>query len=68
MKTVTGKRMCKILEGRGWTHDHTTGAHRVYKHSASVFNVAVPVHGNHDLKPGTQKDIMKKAGLTDEDF
>lgn len=28
----------------------------------------VPVYGNHDLKPGTQRGIMRDAGLTDDDL
>jgi len=27
----------------------------------------VPVHGNQDLKPGTQRGIMRDAGLTEGD-
>jgi predicted RNA binding protein YcfA (HicA-like mRNA interferase family) len=60
--------MCKILEGRGWVYDHTSGSHRVYKRPGVGWSISVPVHGNRDMKPGTQKDCMKKAGLTDEDL
>jgi predicted RNA binding protein YcfA (HicA-like mRNA interferase family) len=28
----------------------------------------VPVHGNRNLKPGTQRGIMRDAGLTDDDL
>jgi predicted RNA binding protein YcfA (HicA-like mRNA interferase family) len=30
--------------------------------------IIVPVHGNDDLKPGTQHGIMKDAGLTEDDL
>ncbi|HJT35820.1 MAG TPA: type II toxin-antitoxin system HicB family antitoxin [Pirellulales bacterium] len=30
--------------------------------------VVVPVHGNKDLKPGTQHGIMRDAGLTEQDL
>jgi predicted RNA binding protein YcfA (HicA-like mRNA interferase family) len=30
--------------------------------------VIVPVHGNKDLKPGTQRAIMKDAGIADADL
>lgn len=30
--------------------------------------VIVPVHGNRDLKPGTQHGILKDAGLTEADL
>ena len=30
--------------------------------------VTVPVHGNKDLKPGTQRSIMRDAALSDDDL
>ena len=30
--------------------------------------VIVPVHGNHDIKIGTLRSILKQAGLTVEQF
>lgn len=68
MKPVSGKRMCRVLELHGWVFDHTTGSHHIYKHPAHPTSVSVPVHGNHDLRPGTQRRIMRDAGLTDADL
>jgi predicted RNA binding protein YcfA (HicA-like mRNA interferase family) len=68
MKHVSGKRMCKVLEDAGWTFQRTRGSHHIYSHPNSPLIIAVPVHGNHDLKPGTQRDIMRDAGLTDDDI
>jgi predicted RNA binding protein YcfA (HicA-like mRNA interferase family) len=67
VKPVSGKRMCRLLEERGWVHDHTEGSHRIYKR-AGHRTISVPVHGNRDLAPGTQKSIMRAAGLTDADL
>jgi len=68
MKPVSGKRMCKILEARGWIHNRTTGSHFIYTRPGSPVSIPVPVHGNHDLGVGTQKSIMRQAGLTDADL
>jgi len=68
VKIITGKRMCRILEDRGWTLARINGAHHVYRHSATSRRTVVPVHGNQDLKPGTQRAIMCDAGLTDADL
>ena len=68
MKPVSGKRMCKILEAHGWVFDRTKGSHRIYQGGDPSVSIPVPVHGNHDLKPGTQRDIMFQAGLTDADL
>lgn len=64
MKTVRSKRMCRVLESRGWV----VVRHRFYRHADSPRLVNVPVHGNEDLRPGTQRDVMTKAGLTDSDL
>jgi predicted RNA binding protein YcfA (HicA-like mRNA interferase family) len=64
MKPVSGKRMCRLLEERGWQLDRIKGSHHVYRHPATGRSVTVPVHGNADLKPGTQRRIMRDAGIT----
>ena len=68
MKPVSGKRMCKILEARGWTLARKSGSHFIYDRPGAPRPVPVPVHANRDLKSGTQKDIMRQAGLTDADL
>lgn len=68
MKTISGKRMCRILEQRGWTLARINGSHHIYRDAATGRRVVVPVHGNQDLKPGTQRGIMRDAGLTENDL
>jgi predicted RNA binding protein YcfA (HicA-like mRNA interferase family) len=68
MKVVSGKRMCRVLEAKGWAFSRTTGSHHVYVRAGSRFSIAVPVHGNRDLPIGTQRVIMRLAGLTDNDL
>jgi len=68
MKPVSGKRMCRLLEARGWRLARVTGSHHFYRHAATGRRTSVPVHANHDLKPGTQQTIMRVAGLTDADL
>ena len=67
MKPVSGKRMCKVLERRGWVHTRTRGSHHHYEREGHP-RIIVPVHGNKTLKPGTQHNIMKAGGLTDDDL
>ena len=68
MKPVSGKRMCSRLEERGWVLDRINGSHHVYRHAATGRSVTVPVHANTDLKPGTQRNIMRAAGMTAADL
>jgi predicted RNA binding protein YcfA (HicA-like mRNA interferase family) len=68
MKPVSGRQMCKILEARGWQLRRISGSHHIYGRPDIPLTANVPVHGNKDLKPGTQRDIMRVAGLGDEDL
>jgi predicted RNA binding protein YcfA (HicA-like mRNA interferase family) len=67
MKPVSGKHMCRVLERYGWTLDRIKGSHHIYRRSG-YSPISVPVHGNKNLKPGTQRAIMRAAGLTDNDL
>ncbi len=69
MKHVSGKRMCRILEARGWLLARTRGSHHIYSNPAVPgVNISVPVHGNRLLRAGTQRNIMRHARLTDADL
>ena len=68
MKPISGKRMCRILQKRGWVLVRKKGSHRAFQKAGSPKTVIVPVHGNKHLKPATPHGIMKDAGLTDEDL
>lgn len=68
MKPISGKRMCKALERRGWQFARIAGSHHIYKHPDSTDTISVPSHANEDLRPGTQRKIMRQAGLTDDDL
>jgi predicted RNA binding protein YcfA (HicA-like mRNA interferase family) len=60
--------MCRILKKRGWRLIRIKSSHHAFRKPGNPNTVIVPVHGNHDLKTGTQHGIMKDAGLTDADL
>jgi predicted RNA binding protein YcfA (HicA-like mRNA interferase family) len=68
MKRVSGKRMCRVLESLGWTLKRINGSHHIDTRPDSRVQISVPVHRNRDLRAGTQKDIMRQAGLTEADL
>lgn len=61
MDPVTGKEMVALLKREGWALDRVSGSH--HKLVKGGQHVSVPVHGNRELKPGTQHQILKEAGL-----
>jgi predicted RNA binding protein YcfA (HicA-like mRNA interferase family) len=68
MKIISGKLMCRLLEQRGWVLARINGSHHIFRQSATGRRTVVPVHGNQDLKPNTQRSIMRDAGMTDGDI
>jgi predicted RNA binding protein YcfA (HicA-like mRNA interferase family) len=68
MKTVSGKRMCKLLEDKGWKLARITGSHHICLIEGKNDRITVPVHGNQDMKTGLQNFIMKLAGIIEEEL
>jgi len=68
MKTISGKRMCSLLESNGWHLARITGSHHIFVRPGSNLRITVPVHGNRDLKLGLQRVIMKLAGIAETDL
>ena len=69
MKAISGNRFCQILEKHGWILKRTTkSSHFIYVKPGNPATLSVPVHANKDLKKGTQADLMKQAGLTEDDL
>ena len=68
MKSVSGKKLCKIVEKKGWILRKVTGSHHIYTKTGVDKISSIPVHKNKDLKIGTLKALMKIAELTEEDL
>lgn len=59
---MTPKEIVKLLEANGFEYVSSNGSHRKYKNKQTGKLVIVPFHAK-DLKPGTEKNILKMAGL-----
>ncbi|WP_110984248.1 type II toxin-antitoxin system HicA family toxin [Acaryochloris thomasi] len=68
MKSISGKRLCKIVEQRGWLLRKVTGSHHIYENLDVEKILSIPVHRNQDLKTGTLKALMKIAQLSEDDL
>ena len=68
MKSISGKKLCKIIEKKGWILKKITGSHHIYQQSNENKIISIPVHRNQDLKLGTLKSIMKIAQLSENDW
>ena len=68
MKAVSGKRLCQLLEARGWRLRRINGSHHIYMKEGVAARISVPVHGNTVLKRGLQKHLMKIARIEDSEL
>ena len=66
MKAVSGRELARILERKGWQLLRVHGSHFLY--GRGMERIVIPVHGNKTLKTGMQRDLMKQAGLTEDDL
>jgi predicted RNA binding protein YcfA (HicA-like mRNA interferase family) len=68
MKSISGKRLCKVIERKGWVLKRVTGSHHIYEKAGVEQILSIPVHRDQDLKVGTLKALMKIAQLSEEDL
>jgi predicted RNA binding protein YcfA (HicA-like mRNA interferase family) len=68
MKSISDKKLCKIVEQIGWTLKKVTGSHHIYEKLGENKIISIPVHKNQDLKIGTLKALMKIAELTEDEL
>lgn len=59
---MTPKDMVRLLEQNGFEYVSSNGSHRKYRNPVTGKTAIVPFHAK-DLKPGTEKNILKQAGL-----
>lgn len=68
MKSISGRKLCQVIEKIGWKLVRVKGSHHIYTKENVSKIVVVPVHGNRDLPTGTLKGILKDAELTEDDI
>ena len=59
---MTPKQMIRLLEQNGFVLVSANGSHYKYHNPTTNKTPVVPFHAK-DLKPGTEKNILKLAGL-----
>ena len=68
MKAVSGKRLCYLIQQKGWQRKHIKGSHHIFSKAGEVYPVSITVHGNKSLKIGLQKKIMTVAGIEESEL
>jgi predicted RNA binding protein YcfA (HicA-like mRNA interferase family) len=57
------REMIKLIESDGWTLARTKGSHRQYVHPKKPGVVTIAGKPSADLPVGTERSILKQAGL-----
>ena len=66
---LSGRVVLRALERAGFRLERVTGSHHVLrKPGVPGSKVIVPLHGAHDLPPGTLRSIINQTGLSVDDF
>ena len=68
MKSVSGKELVRLLERRGWLLLRINGSHHIYGKTGINIRLSVPVHGNHPLKTGLLKHLLKLAEIAENEL
>lgn len=68
MKSISGKKFCKLLEKYGWQLKRISGIHYIYMKAGISVRISVPVHGNKPLKLGLLKHLLKIAEIQEDDL
>lgn len=59
---MKSRELIKLIEADGWALKRIQGSHHHFKHPTKKGIVTVP-HPKKDIPIGTEKQILKQAGL-----
>lgn len=68
MKAVSGKRLAKLAEQKGWALSRINGSHHVYTMKGRIERLVIPMHGNQSLKIGLQRSLMKIIPIEEDEL
>ena len=63
---VSGREAVAVFRRAGWVLSRTHGSHHILRNPDTGQHLSVP--GHDTLKPGLLTDLIKRAGLTVEEF
>ncbi|MFI5357745.1 MAG: type II toxin-antitoxin system HicA family toxin [Opitutales bacterium] len=67
LPALTAKQVLKVLQQGGLAAGHQRGSHLFLVHPQTGKTTTVPMHPGN-LKRGLLKEIIKQAGLTENEF
>jgi len=68
LRVLSGREVCRILEGQGYSELRRRGSHVVMQRRTDAGTVTVPVPDHSMLAVGTLRSIIRQSGLARELF
>jgi predicted RNA binding protein YcfA (HicA-like mRNA interferase family) len=68
MSGIHADRMIRALERLGWAVARSRGSHHALAKHGRPGVIIVPVHRGRTLPEPTARGILKKAGISEEEF
>ena len=65
LSNISGKEAAGVFQKFGYTLDHQTGSHMILYHKSRP-TLSIPNH--RELAPGLLRGLIRKGGLTVDDF
>jgi len=63
---ISGRKARAAFERAGWVLSRIHGSHFIMRHPDKRQHLSIPDH--RTLKPGLLQDLIKRAGMTIEEF
>jgi len=63
---ISGREAVRAFQQAGWEVARQRGSHIVLTRPGSIYTLSIPLHPV--LGPGLLRDLIRKAGLTVEEF
>ena len=68
LRVLSGREVCRILEGQGFTEVRRRGSHIVMQRRTETGTVTVPVPDHPELRTGTLLSIIRQSGVSRAQF
>ncbi len=63
-----GDKHVRAFERAGWRVNHIEGSHHILVKEGMDVHLSIPVHKGRDLGVGLLRKLIRKAGLTPEEY
>lgn len=68
LPVLRARDLIKVAKKQGFVYEVTHGSHYIFRRPTDGENLSIPVHKGKTLGRGITKSLIKRMGLTDDQF